>query len=152
MSPEAEGKSAPDEETPYGEPPLPAYVTETTDGAAETEESIVVPDLPDLPDAPVEMREPVPEEVVVDAIAAAPELAVATPSVTTHPAVDPNENERMVASLASPVVPSKKVLGTYNAGGRTYSMYADGSVEAATESGVERFSSMDELRRHLVKT
>ncbi len=42
-----------------------------------------------------------------------------------------------------------KVLGTYNAGGRTYSMYADGSVEAVTEAGVERFASMEALRHHL---
>jgi hypothetical protein len=50
-----------------------------------------------------------------------------------------------------PVVPRRPgVLGTYNSGGRTYSMFADGSVEAVTEFGVERFSSMDALRKHLV--
>jgi hypothetical protein len=44
-----------------------------------------------------------------------------------------------------------EVLGTYNIGGRTYSMYSDGSVEAITEGGIERFSSMDDLRQHLAK-
>jgi hypothetical protein len=44
------------------------------------------------------------------------------------------------------------VLGSYRAGGRTYTMYSDGSVEAATEHGVERFDSMQTLREHLAKT
>jgi len=43
------------------------------------------------------------------------------------------------------------VLGTYNIGGRTYSMYSDGSVKAITESGIQRFESMDDLRQHLAK-
>ena len=46
--------------------------------------------------------------------------------------------------------PKSSVLGTYTIDGRTYSMFADGSVEAVNESGeVERFASMNELRRHL---
>ncbi len=44
------------------------------------------------------------------------------------------------------------VLGSYRAGGRTYTMFADGSVEAATERGVERFESMAALREHLART
>jgi hypothetical protein len=31
-------------------------------------------------------------------------------------------------------------------------MYSDGSVEAVTENGVERFSSMESLRQHLART
>ncbi len=46
--------------------------------------------------------------------------------------------------------PATPVLGTYTIGGRTYRMFGDGSVEAVSEKGeVERFSSMDALRRHL---
>jgi hypothetical protein len=43
------------------------------------------------------------------------------------------------------------VLGSYRASGRTYTMYSDGSVEASTEEGVERFESMQALREHLGK-
>ncbi len=48
-----------------------------------------------------------------------------------------------------PAPRQQAVLGSYSIGGRTYRMFADGSVEAETESGVQRFTSMDELRRHL---
>jgi hypothetical protein len=41
------------------------------------------------------------------------------------------------------------ILGTYNNGGRTYTMYADGTVEAITEQGIQHFASMEELRLHL---
>jgi hypothetical protein len=44
------------------------------------------------------------------------------------------------------------VLGSYRAGGRVYTMFADGSVEAVTEHGVERFASMEALRAHLART
>jgi hypothetical protein len=101
---------------------------------------------------PEELREVVPEEAAVDAIAAEPDVAVAVMPEAALSTDEGTEAEQAVAPLSAPVLPSKKVLGTYNAGGRTYSMYADGSVEAVTEFGVERFNSMDELRRHLVRT
>ena len=44
------------------------------------------------------------------------------------------------------------VVETYNIGGRTYSMFSDGSVEAITEKGVQRFRSMEDLRQHLART
>ncbi len=48
--------------------------------------------------------------------------------------------------------PPAPVLGTYTIGGRTYRMFGDGSVEAVSEGGdVERFASMDELRKHLAR-
>ena len=43
------------------------------------------------------------------------------------------------------------VLGSYKAGGRSYTMYSDGSVEAVTEAGVERFASLESLRAHLAR-
>jgi hypothetical protein len=48
--------------------------------------------------------------------------------------------------------PAATVLGSYRAGGRAYTMYSDGSVEAVTEAGVERFASMEALRAHLADT
>ena len=61
---------------------------------------------------------------------------------------------QQAANGASSVVETRQhpeILGSYTAGGRSYSMYADGSVEAVTEHGVERFSSLEDLRQHLAK-
>jgi hypothetical protein len=51
--------------------------------------------------------------------------------------------------LAPPV---RALLGSYRAGGRTYTMFSDGSVEAAIGDSVERFESMEALRLHLART
>jgi hypothetical protein len=44
------------------------------------------------------------------------------------------------------------VLRTYNSGGKSYTIYIDGTVETATDKGVERFASMDEFRSHLASS
>ncbi len=60
--------------------------------------------------------------------------------------------EPLVPPPAPEVPPQAPVLGTYTIGGRTYRMFGDGSVEAVSEGGdVERFASMDELRKHLAR-
>jgi hypothetical protein len=125
--------------------PSPEPVAEPETVVAETDESIANSDLP------VGTPVAIPAEAAGDAVAPEPEVAEVDMAETTHSADELTEADLMVAPPPAPVLPSRKVLGTYNAGGRTYSMYADGSVEAVTELGVERFSSMDELRRHLVK-
>ncbi len=106
---------------------------------------------PALAYEPGEIREPVTGDAAVEAMTIQPELAVAAMSEAAYSAGERPDSAPMVAAPSAHAIPSMKVLGTYNAGGRTYSMYADGSVQALTESGVERFSSMDELRRHLVR-
>jgi hypothetical protein len=59
---------------------------------------------------------------------------------------------REEAAPAPESPPSAPVLGTYTIGGRTYRMFGDGSVEAVSEGGaIERFASMDELRKHLAR-
>jgi hypothetical protein len=64
-----------------------------------------------------------------------------------------DEPEEEAASAVTPARPAGPTpLGSYRAGGRSYTMYSDGTVEAVTEEGVERFGSMDELRRHLART
>jgi hypothetical protein len=101
----------------------------------------------DLPGASGAVHETAPVDTDADAL----QVSETDRPQTTSPVDKLVEDDLMVEPPSAPVMPSKKVLGTYNAGGRTYSMYADGSVEALTEFGVERFSSMDELRRHLVR-
>jgi hypothetical protein len=46
----------------------------------------------------------------------------------------------------------RMLLGSYRAGGWTYTMYSDGSVEAAVGDTVEKFESMEALRAHLGRT
>jgi hypothetical protein len=104
-----------------------------------------------LPDVSAMMEDVSAVDTAVDPIAAVPDTLAAAISELAHPPSFTAETDMTIAPQTAPVSPSKKVLGTYNAGGRTYSMYADGSVEAVTENGVERFNSMDELRRHLVR-
>jgi hypothetical protein len=56
-----------------------------------------------------------------------------------------------VKEAASEETSGPTILGTYNADDGTYIMYSDGSVEAISESGVKKFSSMEDLRTHLSK-
>jgi hypothetical protein len=65
-------------------------------------------------------------------------------------AVASSAPEEGAAASTTPAQPT--VLGNYRAGGRTYTMYSNGTVEAKTEDGVERFESMQALRDHLAKT
>ncbi|KMO38729.1 hypothetical protein VQ02_11510 [Methylobacterium variabile] len=42
--------------------------------------------------------------------------------------------------------PAKTVIGTYDSGGNTYTMYADGTIDAETPAGRFHFRSIDELK------
>jgi hypothetical protein len=119
------------------------------ESVAETGADAIAAD--DRPDPAVEPGDTL-ERLLAQTTAAETEDRLAATSLTAHATDAAIEADLMGASPDTPAVASRKVLGTYNAGGRTYSMYGDGSVEAHTEFGVERFSSMDELRRHLVRT
>ena len=43
------------------------------------------------------------------------------------------------------------ILGRHSSGDTTYTMFADGSIEAETPEGIMRFDSLIELRRHVEK-
>ncbi|WP_174873182.1 hypothetical protein [Enterovirga aerilata] len=45
---------------------------------------------------------------------------------------------------------SAAIVGTYQAGGNSYVMYADGSIRAETPSGEHRFASMDEFKAFMM--
>jgi hypothetical protein len=83
----------------------------------------------------------------VDAHEGAPPAAEPTDHAVEDLSDDEDTGEAPVVRPAEPTV-----LGNYRAGGRTYTMYSNGAVEAATEDGVERFESMQALRDHLAKT
>lgn len=48
--------------------------------------------------------------------------------------------------------PRPAIIGSYEAHGTHYTMYADGSIDAETAHGVYRFASMDELKRFIEKS
>jgi len=50
---------------------------------------------------------------------------------------------------ASPQQPKPEIIGNYEAHGAHYTMYADGSIEAETQHGLYRFSSIEELKRFI---
>ncbi|MGL4635168.1 MAG: hypothetical protein ACRCWF_04230 [Beijerinckiaceae bacterium] len=45
--------------------------------------------------------------------------------------------------------PKAGVIGNYTIGDSAYTMFSDGSVEAVTNGEIERYASMDDLRKHL---
>lgn len=51
-----------------------------------------------------------------------------------------------VAAEVSAPAPELSVIGTYESGGNTYTMYADGSIDAKTPEGDYHFISLDELK------
>ncbi len=47
--------------------------------------------------------------------------------------------------------PVRSVIGTYESGGNTYTMYSDGSIDASTPAGDFHFASLDELKRFIAE-
>ena len=43
----------------------------------------------------------------------------------------------------------RTVVGRYQAGGASYALFSDGTIEVETDTGVHRFGSMDELKQFL---
>jgi hypothetical protein len=116
-------------------------VSELSDADSAQDHEAVVSDV--ISDGVTELTA-VPEEPAAEATEE-PELAV------EHAApAPPAESASIVPEEAMP--PKPAILGSYKAGGRTYTMYADGTVEAITDEGVERFVSLDALRQHLAET
>lgn len=69
------------------------------------------------------------------------EASSGAPPASAVPATEP---PTMVASDGP-----RRMLATYNAGGITYFMYSDGSIEADLTAGRHRFGSMQELRHYI---
>ena len=78
-----------------------------------------------------------------------------TPTALAPPAPLPLRREeaqapepiaRARAQAAPPPVEEPREIERYQSGGLTYVMYSDGSVELRSETGAQRFSSIEELR------
>lgn len=88
---------------------------------------------PAMPDSEPEL-EPTyaePDPLMREPVADVPPVPPSDPVMTPAPA---------------PSGPSAAVIGRYEADGTSYVMYADGSIDAQSESGVYRFASMAELK------
>ena len=112
-------------------------------------------------DALVEVRARPPEPVYVESSAPLGQPAPAAPFAEPAPVVEAAEepiNENRVGRLPSlagiehalqepEAAPS--LVGRYSAGGATYMIFSDGSIEAETEQGAFKFASMSEFKAHL---
>jgi hypothetical protein len=78
------------------------------------------------------------EQAVLKAADIIPESGPPEPPMRAAP---PREQEP-----AEPEPSGPAVVGTYNSGGNSYVMYADGAIEADTPTGRYRFKSLDELK------
>jgi hypothetical protein len=83
--------------------------------------------------------------------------AVEVPEMDTAQAEEPEDIASPVASTELPtedetVQPDgPAVIGRYVRDGNTYTLYADGSVDALTDAGLQRYKSMEDLRNELMK-
>jgi hypothetical protein len=150
-------------EAPTPEPPLPEDPGESVapsepTGGQDDEEPEVAPDT--VTEAQTERSE---EGEASEDVAALPlqsepspmaEADVQTALASDEPPEPPAPTLPEQPILpAQPILPGQPtVLGNYRAGGRVYTMYSNGTVEAVTEHGVERFESMQALREHLART
>ena len=84
--------------------------------------------------------------------------AFRVPAIVLPPAIPPSSAPPVEAAPPTPKpavfeppahVPAPTEVGRYNAGGATYVMFSDGSIEAETETGAYRFASMAELRDYI---
>lgn len=75
-----------------------------------------------------------------------PALAPATPPLAEHAEKAAKFEPAPPAQPAPDAVPTSPIVGQYEAGGVSYIMYADGSIEADTASGVYRFVDINELK------
>jgi hypothetical protein len=73
----------------------------------------------------------------------APEPAPPMPEAVAE-APRPEEPPYEEPPLEEP--PGKTVIGTYDSGGNTYTMYADGTIDADTPAGRFHFASIEELK------
>lgn len=131
----------------------PAPPVEITEIAAETAD--VPASMPKEPETSAEEivavsdTESASTESEPEASGDEPDTVASRSSEETDELVGKSAEEVDGTDPVSPEGPA--VLGRYVRDGHTYTLYADGSVDALTEAGVKRYASMEELRRELTK-
>jgi hypothetical protein len=128
----------------FGPPPPEDELGE----AAESEEQPAARALEDEPPADAD------DEPVVEDLPPWHGGAQFTPE-PQEPAETGHEPEPKAATggepAAAPEQAGRKVIGSYTVGPNSYTMYADGSVEALTPNGLFSFGSLEELRSFIEK-
>jgi hypothetical protein len=112
-----------------------------TEPADEAREAPETPHHADAPESEAD-AEPEPARQAV----AEPEAAVSAEEEVSEAAAE--EPALAPEDLA---VPPPSVIGTYESGGNTYTMYADGSIDAHTPDGDFHFASLDDLKRFIAE-
>ncbi len=74
------------------------------------------------------------------------EVAPPPPPAPEPVAEAPPPPEPLHEDLPPEEPPGKTVIGTYDSGGNTYTMYADGTIDADTPAGRFHFASIEELK------
>ncbi|WP_053221004.1 hypothetical protein [Methylobacterium indicum] len=71
----------------------------------------------------------------------------AEPAPAPEPVAEEPPRAEPVPEPPAPEEPAgKAVIGTYDAGDNTYTMYADGTIDAETPAGRFHFASIEELK------
>jgi hypothetical protein len=97
------------------------------------------------------VREAPAPEVAEPAMSLAPALALDNPDEREIAAINENRKGRL-PSLETIEQPAQEpagpptLIGRYSAGGANYSIFSDGSIEAETDQGAFKFSSMSEFK------
>lgn len=85
-----------------------------------------------------------------------PEADPAPPVVAEEEPINENRSGRLPSlagiehALQEPES-APSLVGRYSAGGATYKIFSDGSIEAETDRGAFRFASMSEFKAHLAE-
>jgi hypothetical protein len=112
-----------------------------------------------LPDPLVESGAFTAEDLALPPAAEPADPAPAAPAPADSAASDPAAAKPAAADLPGTAAaaagaaaeggPAPTVVGTYTAGGRSFTMYSDGAVEATMDGVVRRFRSLDELKGYI---
>ncbi len=113
--------------------PIPEPVPEPAPASEAEPEEAAQPVATALEPEPEPVPAPEPEPAAV--VPVAPEPAAPEPLTPEPP----------------PLVSERSVIGTYESGGNTYTMYADGSIDANTPDGNYHFGSLDELKTFIAE-
>lgn len=116
--------------------PLPAFLPEPEE-ATEPELDIA----PEI--APAPEQDPIAEHPPVQETAPEP--------LQPEPVSEPEPGEEPAREAVEEPVEERSIIGTYESGGNTYTMYADGSIDARTPEGDYHFASLDELKTFIAE-
>ena len=160
-TPQAETlREEPAREEPMHEDPVreePVREDLPPDDAADSDSSVTTPPAPPADEA---REAPGPSH---PGFAPDPSEPEAEPAPSPEAATGPDagisaEEEAPEAAPEEPAVapddlaiPPPSVIGTYESGGNTYTMYADGSIDAHTPDGDYHFASLDDLKRFIAE-